>query len=227
MNNQAPEPKQSRLRVGSIGIVTTLVYLWLAVLGAGGFAAFFSHPARTILAVASMVMASAAFFSDVNLSSGEREDRSNRWIFLPLLLIGLLSAFLPAYTERQGWWVLDGETVRWLGVFFYLAGGALRIWPIFVLGRRFSGLVAIQPGHELVTDGIYRVIRHPSYLGMIILMLGWALAFRSGLGVILAALVVPPLLARIRSEETLLRLQFGDEYDAYRRRTSRLIPGIY
>jgi protein-S-isoprenylcysteine O-methyltransferase Ste14 len=227
MNNQAPESKQSRLQVGSIGIATTLVYLWLAVLGAGGFAAFFSHPARTILAVASLVMASAAFFSDVNLSSGEREDRSNRWIFLPLLVIGLLSAFLPAYAERQGWWVLDGETVRWLGVFFYLAGGALRIWPIFVLGRRFSGLVAIQPGHELVTDGIYRVIRHPSYLGMIILMLGWALAFRSGLGVILSALIVPPLLARIRSEETLLRLQFGDEYDAYRRGTSRLIPGVY
>ncbi len=227
MNNQAPESKRSRLQVGSIGIVTTLVYLWLAVLGAGGFAAFFSHSARTILAVASLVMASAAFFSDVNLSSGEREDRSNRWIFLPLLVIGLLSAFLPAYAERQGWWVLDGDTVRWLGVFFYLAGGALRIWPIFVLGRRFSGLVAIQPGHELVTEGIYRVIRHPSYLGMIILMLGWALAFRSGLGVILAALIVPPLLARIRSEEALLRLQFGDEYDAYRRRTSRLIPGIY
>ena len=73
----------------------------------------------------------------------------------------------------------------------------------------------------------YRVIAHPSYLGTIILMLGWALAFRSGLGVILAALIVPPLLARIQSEETLLRLQFGDEYDAYRRRTSRLIPGIY
>ena len=227
MNNQAPESKRSRLQVGSIGIVTTLVYLWLAVLGAGGFAAFFSHPVRTILAVASLMMASAAFFSDVNLSSGEREDRSNRWVFLPLLVLGLLSASLPAYTERQGWWVLDGETIRWLGVFFYLAGGALRIWPIFVLGRRFSGLVAIQPGHELVTDGIYRVIRHPSYLGMIILMLGWALAFRSGLGVLLAALTVPPLLARIRSEETLLRLQFGDEYDAYRRRTSRLIPGIY
>jgi protein-S-isoprenylcysteine O-methyltransferase Ste14 len=227
MNNQAPEPKRSRLQVGSIGIATTLVYLWLAVLGAGGFAVFFGHPARTILAVASLVMASAAFFSDVNLSSGEREDRSNRWIFLPFLVIGFLSAFLPAYAERQGWWVLDGETVRWLGVFFYLAGGALRIWPIFVLGRRFSGLVAIQPGHELVTDGIYRVIRHPSYLGMIILMLGWALAFRSGLGVILAALIVPPLLARIRSEETLLRSQFGAEYDAYRRRTSRLIPGIY
>jgi protein-S-isoprenylcysteine O-methyltransferase Ste14 len=142
-------------------------------------------------------------------------------------VIGFLSAFLPAYTERKGWWTLDGETVRWLGVILYVAGGALRIWPVFVLGRRFSGLVAIQPGHELVTDGPYGYIRHPSYLGMIILMLGWALAFRSGPGVILAALILPPLLARIRSEETLLQTQFGEQYDAYCKRTSRLIPGIY
>jgi protein-S-isoprenylcysteine O-methyltransferase Ste14 len=223
----AAPPSRSRLKMGSIGIVTTLLYLWLAVLGAGGFAEFFSHPARTVLVVVSMVMANAAFFTDANLSSGEREDRSNRWIFLPILVIGFLSAFLPAYTERKGWWVLDGNAVRWLGVFLYVAGGALRIWPVFVLGRRFSGLVAIQPGHELVTGGPYRFIRHPSYLGMIILMLGWALAFRSVPGVILAALVIPPLIARIRSEEALLRTEFGDQYDDYCRRTSRLIPGIY
>jgi protein-S-isoprenylcysteine O-methyltransferase Ste14 len=226
-DNPATKPKQSRLTLGTIGIAMTLIYLWLAVLGAGGFATFFSHPARTVLVVASMVMASTAFFSEANLSSGEREDRSNRWIFLPLLVVGLLSAFLPAYTERNGWWILDGDPVRWLGVFLYVAGGALRIWPVFVLGRRFSGLVAIQPGHELVTDGPYRFIRHPSYLGMIILICGWALAFRSGPGLILAALVIAPLLARIRSEEALLRIQFGDQYDAYCRRTSRLIPGLY
>ena len=116
---------------------------------------------------------------------------------------------------------------RWLGVLLYVVGGALRIWPIFVLGRRFSGLVAIQPGHELVTDGVYRIIRHPSYLGMFILMFGWALAFRSGAGVILAALIIPPVLARIRSEEALLRAQFGEQYDAYCRHTARLVPGIY
>jgi protein-S-isoprenylcysteine O-methyltransferase Ste14 len=226
-NKEAPERTRSRLIIGSIGIFLTLLYLSLAVLGAGGVAVFFSQPARTVLAVASIVMASAAFFSDANLSSGDREDRSNRWIFLPLLLLGLLSAFLPAYTERKGWFLLDGDTVRWLGVFLYISFGALRIWPIFVLGRRFSGLVAIQPGHELVTDGIYRVIRHPSYLGLIVMMFGWALAFRSIVGVVLATLTIPPMLARIRSEEALLHTQFGDDYDAYRRRTWRLIPGIY
>jgi protein-S-isoprenylcysteine O-methyltransferase Ste14 len=142
-------------------------------------------------------------------------------------LLGLLSAFLPAWTDRKELWTLDGGAVRWLGVFLFAAGGALRLWPVFVLGRRFSGLVAIRPGHELATTGIYAVIRHPSYLGLLVNALGWALAFRSGLGVLLAALMVPPLLARIRAEEALLRAHFGEAYDAYRSRTSRLLPGLY
>jgi protein-S-isoprenylcysteine O-methyltransferase Ste14 len=87
-------------------------------------------------------------------------------------------------------------------------------------------LVAIQPGHTLVTSGVYSVIRHPSYMGLLVSSLGWALAFRSGVGVLLTALLIPPLLARIRAEET-LRTHFGAEYDAYCIRTSRLIPGLY
>ena len=83
-------------------------------------------------------------------------------------MIGLLSAYLPAYTDRKVLWTIDGESIRWLGVVLFAAGGALRIWPVFVLGRRFSGLVAIQPGHTLVTSGIYRLIRHPSYLGLLV-----------------------------------------------------------
>ena len=57
--------------------------------------------------------------------------------------------------------------------------------------------------------------------------MGWALAFRSGVGVLLAGLLIPPLLARIRSEEALLRSHFGAEYEAYRSRTWGLIPGVY
>jgi protein-S-isoprenylcysteine O-methyltransferase Ste14 len=96
-----------------------------------------------------------------------------------------------------------------------------------VLGRRFSGLVAIQRDHKLVTTGIYSIVRNPSYLGMLIGSLGWALAFRSGVGVLLAILLLPPLIARIRAEEAMLRSQFGAEYDAYFARTWRLVPGIY
>ena len=85
-----------------------------------------------------------------------------------------------------------------------------------MLGHRFSGLVAIQPGHTLVTGGISGVIRHPSYLGLLINSLGWSLAFRSGVGVLLTVLFIPPLLARIDAEESLLRAQFGDEYQYFR-----------
>jgi protein-S-isoprenylcysteine O-methyltransferase Ste14 len=64
-------------------------------------------------------------------------------------------------------------------------------------------------------------------LGLLVNSLGWALAFRSGVGLLLTALLIPPLVARIRAEERLLRTQFGDEYDAYRAGTSRLVPWIY
>jgi protein-S-isoprenylcysteine O-methyltransferase Ste14 len=64
-------------------------------------------------------------------------------------------------------------------------------------------------------------------LGLLVNALGWGLAFRSAVGVLLTALMLPPLLARIRAEERMLRTQFGREYDAYCSRTSRLLPGIY
>jgi protein-S-isoprenylcysteine O-methyltransferase Ste14 len=208
-------------------VIGTVAYLGIAVLGWGGFAAFFSHPALIALAIVFFALSGAALFAGGNLSPGEREDRGNRWVIGALGLIGLLAAYLPAYTDRTEFWTLDGDAIRWLGVALFAAGGALRIWPVFVLGRRFSGLVAIQPGHTLVTSGVYGVIRHPSYLGLFVNSLGWGLAFRSGVGVLLAALTIPPLLARIRAEETLLRAQFGAEYDAYRARTSRLIPWLF
>ncbi len=172
-------------------------------------------------------MAGAALFVGGNISPGVREDRGNRWVIAALSLIGLLAAFLPAWTDRQEFWTFDGDAMRGLGIFLVAVGGALRLWPVAVLGDRFSGLVAIQPGHTLVTSGVYGVIRHPSYLGLLVNSLGWALAFRSGVGLLLTALLIPPLLARIRAEERLLRSQFGAEYEAYRARTSRLIPGLY
>jgi protein-S-isoprenylcysteine O-methyltransferase Ste14 len=215
------------LRLAFFTMAATLGYLGLAILGRGGFEAFFSHSALIALVIADLVLSSAALFSGANLNPGEREDRANRWVLVAFALIALLMAYLPAYTDRKEFWTFDGDTIRWVGVVLFAFGGALRIWPAFVLGRRFSGLVAIQSGHALVTSGTYGVIRHPSYLGLLVSALGWALAFRSGVGVLLAACLIPPLLARMGAEERLLRTQFGGEYDAYCSRTWRLIPGIY
>ena len=208
-------------------VVGSALYFGLAILGWGGFGAFFSHAPLIALAFATAVLVVVSFFAGGNVSPGMREDRGNRWVLKVFALLGVLGGWLPAFTDRHDFWSIDGDTVRWIGVVLYAVGGALRLWPVFVLGNRFSGLVAIQPGHTLVTTGPYRLIRHPSYLGMLIYMLGWVLAFRSIAGVLITALLLLPLLARIRSEEKLLRSQFGAEYDAYRARTSRLIPGLW
>jgi protein-S-isoprenylcysteine O-methyltransferase Ste14 len=208
-------------------LIGTAAYLGLAVLGWGGFAAFFSHPALIALVVVQCLLTIAAFFAGGNISRGVKEDRGNRWVLPVFAVIGLLAGYVPAWTDRHDVWCLDGDTLRWIGVVLFAAGGALRLWPVYVLGDRFSGLVAIQRGHTLVTGGIYSVMRNPSYLGMLLNLLGWSLAFRSVAGVILTALLIPPLLARMSSEEQLLSAQFGAEYDAYRARTARLIPGIY
>jgi protein-S-isoprenylcysteine O-methyltransferase Ste14 len=214
-------------KLAFFAIVTTLAYIGLAIWGLGGFAAFFSHGALVVVALATLVMAIASLFTEVNLSSGEREDRANRWVIPAFGVLGLLSGFLPAYTDRIDFWTFGGEGIRWLGALLFIVGGALRLWPVFVLGKRFSALVAIQPGHQLVTDGIYRHLRNPSYLGIVVIGVGWALVFRSGAGLLLAALTMIPLIARIHSEEALLRAQFGGEYEAYCTRSWRLIPKIY
>lgn len=93
--------------------------------------------------------------SEAGLRTGEREDRDNRWVFAPLLILTLLSGRLPALYDRHAFLTLDGDAVRWIGVALFAAGGALRLAPTFVLNRRFSGLVAIQPGHQPVTTGLY------------------------------------------------------------------------
>jgi protein-S-isoprenylcysteine O-methyltransferase Ste14 len=210
-----------------ITVSTVALYLALAAWGWGGWSALMAHPARAGVVVATVLISIVAMFSSGNLSSGRREDIQNRWIFLPFMVLGFLLGWLPAYTDRRDIWTLDGDAVRYLGLVMYVVGIIIRIVPVFVLGRRFSGLVAIQEGHELVTGGLYRVIRHPSYLGLLLGLFGWALVFRSAIGVLVSLLLIPPLVARMNSEEALLESEFGQRYADYRRRTWRLLPFLY
>ncbi len=224
--------KRGNLRMATprLALFTTVslaVYLGLAIAGLGGPRPFFSHPPLIAVAAATVALGIAALFTEGHVGAGIREDRSNRWVIGVLGALGLIQAFLPAFCDRIDFLTFGGEGVRWIGFILYAVGGVLRLAPVFVLGRRFSGLVAIQPGHRLVTSGLYKVIRHPSYLGLFINALGWALAFRSWVGVAIAVLMLIVVLFRIRSEERLLSETFGAEYDAYRARTWRLAPFIY
>jgi protein-S-isoprenylcysteine O-methyltransferase Ste14 len=208
-------------------VFSTGAWFALAVIGRGGAAEFFSHPALVALSLVLGMLVIGSLFSGGNLSSGVQEDRDNRWVIAAFVLVGVLDGFMPAWADRNDFWILDGNTLRWVGVILFAAGGALRIWPVYVLGHRFSGLVAIQPDHTLETSGIYGFIRNPSYLGLLVMTLGWGLAFRTGMGIVLTVLLVPPLIARMDAEETMLSTRFGKEYDGYRARTPRLIPWLW
>ncbi|MBV8669171.1 MAG: isoprenylcysteine carboxylmethyltransferase family protein, partial [Candidatus Eremiobacteraeota bacterium] len=150
----------ARLALVIIGVG---LYFGLAIVGEGGFAQFFSHPPLIALAVVTLALSIAALFAGGNVSSGVREDRGNRWVIAAFSIIGLLAGLLPAWCDRINFLTFGGDPIRWAGVLLYAAGGALRLYPVFVLGNRFSGLVAIQAGHTLVTNGVYGIVRHPSY----------------------------------------------------------------
>ncbi len=109
-------------------VLGAAAYAGLAILGWGGFAAFFSHPALVALVIVLFAMSVVALFAGGNLSPGIREDRANRWVIVAFAVIGLVDGYLPAHTDRKEFWTIDSDTIRWLGVALFAAGGALRIW---------------------------------------------------------------------------------------------------
>jgi hypothetical protein len=145
--------------------VSILIQFGLAILGWGGWSAFFAQPAFRALAGVTVVLTILAIPSGGSISTGVQEDRNNRWVLGAFTVIALLMAFLSSYTDRIGFWTLDGDTIRWVGVVVCFLGGLLRILPMYALRNRFSGLVVIQPGHTLETTGIYGVVRNPSTWG--------------------------------------------------------------
>ena len=140
-----PLPKWGMILITAANMA---LYLGLAIWGWGGWSAFMAHPARAGAAAATVAASVAAMFTSGNISSGRREDTRNRWILLPFLGLGFVLAWLPAYTDRTDIGTIDGDAVRYLGLAVYVVGCTLRVGAVFVLGRRFSGLVAIQEGHE-------------------------------------------------------------------------------
>jgi protein-S-isoprenylcysteine O-methyltransferase Ste14 len=211
------------------GIVGTLPVLALVILGWGDWTTFFSNPARTgviILALAGTI--AYAFSGSSSLGMGRREDPSSRWIFVPLIIIAIVFAWLPPRLDRLDHWTIDGDTVRYTGLIITAIGGFIRVAAVFELGHRFSIFVARQPDHSLKTDGFYRFVRHPSYLGALLAMAGWALVFRSIIGLLLTAVICVPIIVRIRAEEEFLVREFGEQYWSYQQRTQwRLLPFIY
>ena len=108
-------------RMAAATVLSLAAYLGLAIAGAGGVARFFSHPPLIAVTIVTIALGLAALFSEGHLGSGVREDRSNRWVVTALSVLGVLGAYLPAYTDRVDFLTFGSEGVRWLGVLLYTA----------------------------------------------------------------------------------------------------------
>jgi protein-S-isoprenylcysteine O-methyltransferase Ste14 len=115
-----------------------------------------------------------------------------------------------------------------LGFAVLVAGILLRGWAILTLGRFFTPSVQIQHGQRVVESGPYRYVRHPSYTGMLVALIGLGIALDDWLSLlILALLPLTGIVVRIRHEESVLLAGLGEDYRAYSARTPRLVPGIW
>lgn len=199
---------------------------------------FFSSPVRLLygvgVALQSLSIAIGYLVLPFPYSPGKREGQATKRVarqsVVPIVtrLIWLAVLLISAYSDRRSWMVIrNADWLRFLGVLIYLLALAWVYWAFSTLGKQHSAEVTIQNHHDLITEGPYRWIRHPMYLGLIVFPAGAGLVFGSWIGLALPLLLVGLFVWRIADEERLMHQEFGDRWSAYCRRTWRLIPFVY
>ena len=160
-------------------------------------------------------------------SSGSVQDRGSLVLLWPAIALSTWAALY--YGALHPHTMLHGAAwIQSLALAVFLLGLAVRWVAIFSLGRSFSANVAIHAGQTLYRKGLFRVVRHPSYSGMLLCFVAIGIVERNWVSLaIMLILPTAALLYRIHVEEIALRNAFGQDYVAYSRTTKRLIPGIY
>jgi protein-S-isoprenylcysteine O-methyltransferase Ste14 len=164
----------------------------------------------------------------VKAKSAKSADRGTIYAAWSLILGSCLIGFFVARHITVLNWPPHSPVIIGVAVLLELGGVALRIWAIRHLGRFFTVAVGIQQGHHVIQDGPYRFVRHPSYSGSLLALIGVGCLTFNWLGFILIAICTFWAYAiRIPVEEKTMLAEFGSEYEKYAAHTKRLIPGIY
>jgi protein-S-isoprenylcysteine O-methyltransferase Ste14 len=149
-----------------------------------------------------------------------RSDKGSLIVLWIMITIGFTVGFILSKPFNPFW--------TGLGLISIAGGLFIRWLAILQLGRSFTVDVAITDVAKLKTDGLYRRLRHPSYSGLLSVVVGFSAAMNSIFSFLV--FVIPVFLAviyRIRVEEGVLRSEFGDSYIEYEQHTKRIIPGVY
>jgi protein-S-isoprenylcysteine O-methyltransferase Ste14 len=159
-------------------------------------------------------------------STDRREPVGSRLLHvLPLLLAGWLlwaervpGAFLNEPMFPWAPWTF------WTGALITAAGLGFAIWARVYLGRNWSGTVTIKQDHELIVSGPYAIVRHPIYTGLLLAMIGTAMARGQWRGLFAVLIAWAALWRKLRVEERWMTERFGQKYEVYRRRVPALLP---
>ena len=154
------------------------------------------------------------------------QDKGSIWFIWMMIVLAISSAILlDIYTRFP---VGNGWLIPCIGLGTIIAGMILRFVSILTLGRLFTVDVTIRANHIIKKNGVYRVIRHPSYAGSLLSFIGFGLSLNNWFGLITVTILITiALIHRINMEEKLLIEQFGSDYLDYKKNTCRLIPWIY
>jgi protein-S-isoprenylcysteine O-methyltransferase len=151
-------------------------------------------------------------------------DRGSSLLLLAAYLLALLASAFVGRIETGR----IAPAARWVGLGAMVCGLGLRVWAMAVLGRFYTRTLLTQPDQRVVDEGPYRWLRHPGYLGSLLVWVGSGFAHGNGiLAAVIAALMLPAYGHRIASEERLLRERFRGAFETYARRTWRLVPFLF
>ena len=162
--------------------------------------------------------------SEKDVTRSNRDRRS--LLLLWLVFWGTLT--YTSFTEHNHTWPLPGDAGLIAGIIIFVLGFIIRWTAIAQLGKMFTVNVAINKDHSLNTKGLYKIVRHPSYLGLLMILAGIGFSMNSILNLLI--IVIPCFLAlsfRISVEEAALTNNFGEQYLNYKSRVARLIPWVY
>jgi protein-S-isoprenylcysteine O-methyltransferase Ste14 len=159
--------------------------------------------------------------------NGSLEEKYSKYWMIFFICTGMLSGIFLSESAKQAW-LEPFSWFRYLSVLFLLGGIFLRWLAVRQLGTMFHSNVGTVKHHRLVTQGVYALVRHPSYLGLLLNFVGVAIAFShpisSGTAVLIPLLGI---LLRIQIEEKVLKERFQAQYSEYMKTSKKLIPWIY
>jgi len=159
--------------------------------------------------------------------TGVRQDRSTLRMLWLVIMISVTAGVYVAVHVRAAR-LPHGDLCRLIALVLFATGIALRWWAIVTLGRFFTVDVQIAQDHELVERGPFRLVRHPSYTGVLLAFMGFALSLTNWAALLVIMLPISAaFIRRINVEEQALSSALGELYLSYMRRTKRLVPGIY